>query len=59
MVGGDHADFSLSSVGLGDSLDDAVRGLAGGGVEDGEGSASGFFFATSLAIKNKGDAPAS
>ena len=59
MVGGDHADFSLGSVGLSDSLDDAVCGLASGGVEDGEGSASGFFFATSLAIKNEGYAPAS
>jgi hypothetical protein len=52
VVGGDHADFSLGSVGLGDSLDDTVGGLARGGVEDGEGSASGFFFATSLAVKN-------
>ena len=59
MVGGDYADFSLGSVGLGDSLDDAVGGLAGGGVEDGEGSASGFFFATCLAVKNEGYAPAS
>lgn len=59
MVGGDHADFSLGSVGLGDSFDDAVGGLAGGGVKDGEGSASGFFFATSLPIKNEGYAPAS
>ncbi len=59
MVGGDHADFSLGSVGLGDSFDDAVGGLAGGGVKDGEGSASGFFFATGLAVKNEGYAPAS
>ena len=59
MVGGDHADFSLGGVGLGDSLDDAVGGLARGGVEDGERSASGFFFATSLAIKNESYAPAS
>ena len=59
MVGGDHADFPLGGVGLGDSFDDAVGGLAGGCVKDGEGSASGFFLATSLAIKNEGYAPAS
>ena len=58
MVGGDNADFSLGSVGLGDSLDDAIGGLAGGGVEDSEGSASGFFFASSLAVKNESYAPA-
>jgi hypothetical protein len=52
VVGGDYADFSLGSVGLGNSLDDAVGGLASGGVEDGEGSASGFFFTASLAVKN-------
>jgi len=59
VVGGDYANFPLGGVGLGDSFDNAVGGLARGGVKDSEGSASGFFFTTSLAVKNEGYAPAS
>ena len=58
MVGGDHPDFPFASVGLGDSLDDAVCRLASGGVQNGEGVLRGYFFASSLAVENEGYAPA-
>jgi hypothetical protein len=45
-------------VGLGDSLDDAICGLTGRSVQDGEGVLRGYFFASSLSVENEGYAPA-
>lgn len=58
MVGGDHPDFPFASVGLGDSFDDAVCGLTRRSVQNGEGVLPGYFFASSLSVKNEGYAPA-